>query len=61
MGAQVLHQIAVLGMYDFVSILEADDNETIARVSLRLGARGKVQIMTLPALALNDFITGIKG
>ena len=26
MGAQVLHQFAVLGLYDFVSILEAEDN-----------------------------------
>ena len=61
MGAQVLHQFAVLGLYDFVSIVEAEDNESIARVSVRLGSRGTVRIMTLPAMTLNDFITGIKG
>lgn len=52
MGAKVTTQYAVLGPYDFISIVEAPDNETIARVSLSLGARGTVRIMTLPTVSV---------
>jgi uncharacterized protein with GYD domain len=55
MGARVLSQYAVLGAYDFVSIVEAPNNETIARISVELGSRGTVQIMTLPAIPIEDF------
>ncbi|MBI3953386.1 MAG: GYD domain-containing protein, partial [Chloroflexi bacterium] len=51
-GAKVIAQYAVLGPYDFVNIVEAPDNETIARVSLALGARGTVHIITLPTVSL---------
>jgi uncharacterized protein with GYD domain len=55
MGARVLNQYAVLGPYDFVSIVEAPNNETIARVSVELGSRGTVHIVTLPAIPIDDF------
>ena len=58
-GAKVVAQYAVLGPYDFVNIVEAPDNEAIARVSMELGSRGTVQIMSLPALAVDDFIERI--
>ena len=35
-GAKVTGQFAVLGPYDFVSIVEAPDNEAIARISAEL-------------------------
>jgi uncharacterized protein with GYD domain len=59
-GAKVLSQYAVLGPYDFVNIVEAPDNETIARVSVELGARGTVKIMSLPAVPLDRFISGLR-
>jgi uncharacterized protein with GYD domain len=37
MGVHVVSQWAVLGPYDFVNVVEADDNVTIARVSPRAG------------------------
>ncbi len=61
MGAKVIDQYAVLGPYDFVSVVEAVDNETIARVSIELGARGTIQIMTLPAIPAATFTERIKG
>ena len=36
-GVQVLGLYAVLGPYDFVNIVEADDSDAIARFSLELG------------------------
>ena len=43
---------AVLGFYDFVSIVEAPDNETAAHLSIDLGSRGSVSITTLPAISI---------
>ncbi|MCX8022055.1 MAG: GYD domain-containing protein [Syntrophorhabdaceae bacterium] len=56
MGAKVLAQYAVMGEYDFINILEAPNNETIARVSIELGARGTVQLTTMPAIPIFEFI-----
>ncbi|MCI0778370.1 MAG: GYD domain-containing protein [Chloroflexi bacterium] len=60
MGAKVIDQYAVLGGYDFISIVEALDNETVARISVELGARGTVQITTLPAIPIPQFIERLK-
>jgi uncharacterized protein with GYD domain len=37
LGAKVLHQWATLGPFDFVNVVEAPDDKTIARVSVALG------------------------
>ena len=56
LGAKVLHQWATLGAFDFVNIVEAPDLETVAKVSVALGARGSTRIQTLPALEIEDFL-----
>lgn len=56
MGACVIAQYAVLGTFDFINLVEAPDNEVIAKVSIELGSRGTVQIMTLPAVPVHEFI-----
>ena len=61
MGARVTQQFAVLGGYDFINILEAPDNETIARISVELGARGTVSLTTLPALPVEAFTQMLRG
>ena len=52
MGGKVLAQYAILGPYDFVTVLQAPDNKTIAKISVELGSRGTMEIMTLPVVAL---------
>ena len=60
LGAKVLSQYATLGAYDFVNIVEAPDNRTIVRVSVELGARGTVEITTLPTIPLSEFVATVK-
>jgi uncharacterized protein with GYD domain len=55
-GAEILGQYAVLGRYDFVMMVEADDNDAVARLSLDLGVRIGLHIETLPAIAIG-FLT----
>jgi uncharacterized protein with GYD domain len=61
MGARVVAQWAVLGPYDFVTVVDAPDNATISRVSVELGARGSVQMMTMAAIPLDEFIGRVGG
>jgi uncharacterized protein with GYD domain len=57
----VTAQYAVLGPYDFVSIVECPDNETITRVSVELSSRGSVRLLTLPAMPVANFVRNLKG
>ena len=62
-GCKVVTQYAVLGAYDFVTIVDAPDNETIAHLSVDLASRGTVKISTLPAIPvamLRDKLKGAK-
>ena len=61
LGARVLHQWATLGEFDFVNVVEAPDLETIAKVSIALGARGSTRIQTLPALEIEAFLATLSG
>ena len=69
-GVQVLGQYAVLGEFDFVNIVEAPDNDAVARFSIELGVRVDAHITTLPAIpvglleerpdaVLSDLETGV--
>ena len=51
-GAEIMGQYAVLGKYDFVMMAQADDNESVARLSLDLGVRVGLHVETLPAMAI---------
>jgi len=59
LGARVLHQWATLGEWDFVNVVEAPDTQTIARVSVTLGARGSTRIETLPALTIDELLSAL--
>jgi len=60
-GCRVLQQYALLGSYDFLTIVEAPDSETIAHLSVDLGSRGTVNIATFVALDMDAFRAKLKG
>jgi uncharacterized protein with GYD domain len=59
LGAKVLHQWATLGPFDFVNVVEAPDDATIARVSVALGARGSAKLQTMAALDIDAFLNSL--
>ena len=61
MGARVTAQFATMGGYDFVNIIEAPTNEVMARLAVELGSRGTIQITTLPAIGVSDFVEMLQG
>jgi uncharacterized protein with GYD domain len=60
MGVKILSQYALLGQYDFVNIVEAPSNEAIAKLAIRLSARGTTQTLTLAAITLDNLIDALK-
>jgi uncharacterized protein with GYD domain len=60
LGAKVLHQWAALGEYDFVNVVEAPDELTMANLYLKLGARGSVKFQTLTLLPVDDLLRALE-
>ncbi len=59
LGATVKAQWATLGRFDFISVIEAPDDVTMARISMELSSRGTASYETLPAFAIDDFIAAM--
>ena len=58
-GARVLAQYATLGQYDFVTVVEAPDEKTMAKVSVELGSRGTMTSQTLTAISAGELADAI--
>jgi len=56
MGVRVVAQWALLGQYDFATVIEAPDEQTVMRVTVALGARGTLKTKTLTAVPVDDFL-----
>jgi uncharacterized protein with GYD domain len=59
MGVKVLSQYATLGQYDFVTVVEAPDEKTMAKVSVELGSRGTMTSQTLAAIPAEDLSSSL--
>jgi uncharacterized protein with GYD domain len=55
LGVTVKEQWATLGQYDFITIVEAPDEKTMAKVSVELGSRGTMSSQTLAAIPAEEF------
>jgi uncharacterized protein with GYD domain len=56
MGAKIIAQYATLGPYDYVNIIQAPNNNVIARVASELAARGTLEPMTMAATTIEDMV-----
>lgn len=59
-GVKILNQFALLGQYDFLNVMEAPSNESIAKLAIRLSAKGTFQTLTLAAISIDDLIQTLK-
>jgi len=58
-GAKVQAQYATLGQYDFVTIVEAPDEKTMAKVSVELGSRGTMTSQTMAAMPTDELASAL--
>jgi len=58
-GGRVVRQWALLGAYDFLSVVEAPDEKTIARITVELAARGSASFETLVAIPAEELIAAL--
>jgi uncharacterized protein with GYD domain len=61
LGAKIVHQWASIGEYDFVNIVEAPNDVTLAKLSVVLGARGSSRIESLPLIEVDDVLAALEG
>ena len=60
MGVKVLEQYMVFGEYDFVNIVEAENNVTVMKAMIELASRGTIRTVTLPAVPVDEIIKELK-
>jgi uncharacterized protein with GYD domain len=60
-GCKVLSQYALLGSHDFITIVDAPDNATVAHLSIDLSSRRTVKITTLAAIPIEELVEKLKG
>jgi len=60
LGLKVHAQYALMGQYDFLNILEAPDEETMAKAAIMLASRGTMRTTTLPAIPVDQLIARLK-
>ena len=60
-GTKIVAQYALLGSYDFLTIIQAEEDKDILKAAMDLGSRGTLQAVTIPAIPIDEFIKNIKG
>lgn len=55
MGAEIKQTFLVMGEYDLVIILEAPDDQTVAKLLLATGSLGNVSTQTMRAFTEDEF------
>lgn len=55
LGAKIVQQFATIGQHDFMTVIEAEDNATVARIGAELSGLGTMKMQTLPAIKIDRF------
>jgi uncharacterized protein with GYD domain len=61
LGLKVHAQYALMGQYDFLSVIEAPDEKAMANAAIMLAARGTMRTTTLPAIPVDELVAQLKG
>jgi uncharacterized protein with GYD domain len=56
MGLKVVAQYGLLGQWDFLNIIEAPDEASMANAAIALAARGTMRTMTLQAVSVDELV-----
>lgn len=59
-GLTVVAQYALMGQYDFLNIIEAPDEQTMAKAAVDLAARGTMRTTTLQAIPIDEFVATLR-
>jgi len=60
LGGRVIKQWALLGVYDFLSVVEAPDELTIMKLTVELGSRGSATFETMVAIPAEELINSLE-
>jgi uncharacterized protein with GYD domain len=60
LGLKVIAQYALMGQWDFLNIIEAPDEATMAKAAVMLAARGTMRTQTLQALPIEDLVQALE-
>jgi uncharacterized protein with GYD domain len=60
LGLKVIAQYALMGQYDFLNIIEAPDEEAMARAAVMLAARGTMRTTTMQAIPVETLIDALR-
>jgi uncharacterized protein with GYD domain len=60
LGLKVHAQYALMGQYDFLSMIEAPNEQVMAKAAIMLAARGTMRTTTLPAIPVEDLVARLK-
>lgn len=60
MGLKVVAQYALMGQWDFLNIIEAPDEATMAKAAVSLAARGTMRTTTMQALPIEMLIETLR-
>lgn len=61
LGLKVVAQYALMGQYDFLNVIEAPDEQTMAKAAIMLAARGTMRTTTMQAISVEQLIETLKG
>src|SRR5260370_36957753 len=59
LGLKVHAQYALMGQYDFLNLIEAPDEQAMAKAAIMLAARGTMRTTTMPAIPVADLIARV--